>query len=73
MSRSSRHKYLLKHPLVTSFLMLKWRNISKYYYLNVGVYSVAVAILTAYILLLNSNYPADNNSVQVDFEFFLKI
>ena len=70
MSQSDRHQYLLKHPVVTSFLMLKWQNIQYYYYINVAVYLLSVVVLSSYVLLLNSNYPNGNASVQVEIQTF---
>ena len=55
LSCSSKHRYLLKHPLLTSFLMLKWHNIRFFYFINVFVYMLAVSVLTTYMLLLNTN------------------
>jgi len=55
LSCSSKHRYLLKHPLLTSFLMLKWHNIRFFYFINVFIYMLAVSVLTTYMLLLNTN------------------
>lgn len=65
MSTSADHKYLLKHPLVTSFLLLKWEIISFYYYMNVIIYTLAIAVLTTYMMLLNSQDQTESNIDQV--------
>ncbi|XP_057381320.1 transient receptor potential cation channel protein painless-like [Daphnia carinata] len=56
LSTSTKHQYLLKHPLITSFLMLKWHNIRIFYYVNVLLYTLTMLVLSTYILLLYSSY-----------------
>ncbi|XP_032796549.2 transient receptor potential channel pyrexia isoform X1 [Daphnia magna] len=56
LSTSTKHQYLLKHPLITSFLMLKWHNIRIFYYVNVLLYTLTMFVLSTYILLLHSSY-----------------
>ncbi len=51
LSQSPRHRHLLTHPIVSSFLCLKWRRIRPYYYVNLTFYLTFVASLTAYLLL----------------------
>ena len=48
------HKQLLTHPVITSFLCLKWRRIRPYYYINLLSYLAFVGCLTAYIIQLNT-------------------
>ena len=50
MSQSPDHRPLLAHPVITSFLCLKWRRIRPYYYANLSIYLLFVACLTAYLL-----------------------
>ena len=52
---SAKHRNLLNHPLLTSFLMLKWHSIRSLYYVNLAVYSLHVIFLTIYTLLHNSH------------------
>ena len=49
MARSTDHRHLLKHPVITSFLALKWSRISLHYNANIACFALFVAILTAYI------------------------
>ena len=49
MARSTDHRHLLKHPVITSFLALKWSRISHHYNANIACFALFVAILTAYI------------------------
>lgn len=53
MSQSMDHRPLLAHPVITSFLCLKWRRIRPYYYANLIIYLLFVACLTAYLLMLD--------------------
>ncbi len=52
MSQSRKHRHLLKHPVITSFLWLKWKRISSAYNKNVVFYFAFVVCLTAYIFAL---------------------
>ena len=49
MSQSKEHRYLLKHPVVTSFLYLKWGRIRRDFNKNLRFYLLFVYILTWYI------------------------
>jgi ankyrin repeat protein len=50
-SQSRDLKHLLKHPVFTSFLDLKWHHIRIFFYINLIFYILFVALLTLYILL----------------------
>lgn len=56
LSQSSNHKQLLLHPIISSFLCLKWRKMRPYYYINLAIYLIFVALVTSY-LLLSRQYP----------------
>jgi hypothetical protein len=49
MARSPDHRHLLKHPVITSFLALKWSRINYHYNFNIACFLLFVATLTAYI------------------------
>jgi len=51
MSESRQHRALLKHPLIASFLWMKWQRIRSLYYLSLAFYSVFVLVLTALVLV----------------------
>jgi len=53
MARSKDHRHLLKHPVITSFLSLKWSRISGKYNANIFFFCLYVTALTFYIF---SNY-----------------
>jgi transient receptor potential cation channel subfamily A protein 1 len=50
-SQSDIHRQLLCHPVISSFLCLKWRLIRPYYYVNLVFYLLFVMFLTAYLVL----------------------
>lgn len=43
---------LIKHPLVTSFLHLRWLRFRALFYVNVVFFAAFVLLLTAYVLAL---------------------
>lgn len=49
LGQSKEHRHLLKHPIVTSFLYLKWQRIRRYFNRNLRFYLLLVFILTWYI------------------------
>ena len=49
MSESKQHKSLLKHPLISSFLWMKWQRIRKLFNRNLRLYLLFVMTLTWYI------------------------
>jgi ankyrin repeat protein len=49
-SKSRDLRHLLKHPIFTSFLDLKWHRIRIFFYVNLTFYILFVASLTFYIL-----------------------
>ena len=49
MGQSKQHRHLLKHPVVTSFLWLKWQKIRGYFNRNLRFYLLFVTTLTWYI------------------------
>ena len=50
LAQSKQHCYLLNHPVITSFLWLKWIRIRRYYNINVRLYAIFVFMLTWFIL-----------------------
>lgn len=54
LSQSPDHRQLLAHPVITSFLCLKWRRIRPYYYVNLAFYLLFVTCLTTYLLLIGT-------------------
>ncbi len=52
MSQSKKHRHLLQHPVIASFLWLKWHRISSKYNKNLAAYLAFVVAVTAYIFAL---------------------
>ena len=71
MATSPDHRAHLKHPVITSFLALKWSQISVWYNVNIGFVFLLVAILTSYIfanyagLSLNVAPPGHSSTLRV--------
>ena len=49
LGQSKEHRYLLKHPVITSFLYLKWGRIRRFFNRNLRFYLIFVFILTWFI------------------------
>ena len=49
MTQSREHRHLLKHPVITSFLWMKWQRIRKQFNRNLRLYLLFVTSLTWYI------------------------
>ena len=60
MAESLEYRHLLKHPVITSFLALKWKKISLLYNLNIGCFALLVAVLSTYIF---TNYAGNSLNV----------
>ena len=50
LAQSKQHCHLLTHPVITSFLWLKWIRIRRYYNINVRFYAIFVFMLTWFVL-----------------------
>jgi ankyrin repeat protein len=51
MSQDRRLRNMLKHPVITSFLYLKWNLARSLFYINLLFYTVFLCILTAHVML----------------------
>jgi len=51
LTRKHKFKHLLKHPVITSFLTLKWKKIRFMYFTNFVFYSLFLVVLTWYSFL----------------------
>ncbi|XP_046395620.1 transient receptor potential cation channel protein painless-like [Ischnura elegans] len=60
---SKEHQRLLKHPIISSFLFLKWHRIRWIFYGNLIFYSTFVVFLTAYIL---GTYGTDSEETETE-------
>lgn len=55
MSKSNELKHLMKHPLIASFLFLKWHRLATIFYVNFILYSIFCVSLLNYIMLCYCN------------------
>ncbi|KAK7590247.1 hypothetical protein V9T40_001860 [Parthenolecanium corni] len=78
-SEISELRPLLKHPLFTTFLNLKWYTIRMYFWINLAFYLIFWSLLTTYILYIygpitaivasqNDTVPLDNNTQATELE-----
>uniref|UniRef100_A0A1B0D8H9 Ion transport domain-containing protein n=1 Tax=Phlebotomus papatasi TaxID=29031 RepID=A0A1B0D8H9_PHLPP len=51
MTKSTDLRHLLKHPLISSFLFLKWHRLGAIFYANLILYSISTLTIILYILL----------------------
>ena len=51
MSQSDEHRKIMQHPIITSFLHMKWQHVKSYFYINICMYFLFAILLNAYILL----------------------
>lgn len=51
MTRSLELKELLKHPVIASYLYLKWIRLSPMFYVNFGIFSIFFLSIATYLLL----------------------
>lgn len=58
-SKSNELRHLIKHPIITSFLFLKWHRLAFIFYMNLFVYCMFTASILAYIF---SCYRDENSS-----------
>lgn len=56
MSKSPELKHLLKHPVITSFLYIKWHRIRWFFYTNLAFYIAFCLTLILYILSVYSKH-----------------
>ncbi|CAL4097845.1 unnamed protein product [Meganyctiphanes norvegica] len=65
LSGSRAHRHLLRHPIIDTFLFLKWQRIRQYYFFNTAAYLFYLILLTAYILIyhgvIKDQQPANAN------------
>lgn len=52
---------VLKHPLCRAFLHLKWEKVRPYYLLRVGISTLAIVLLSAYIMIASIHRCCDDN------------
>ena len=63
MSQSKKHLYLLKHPVIATYLWMKWKKIQFAYTRNLIFYFAFVAFITSYIFVLYSGRKIRSDSI----------
>ena len=56
LTKSKDHLHLLEHPVITTFLYMKWKSIEQFYYFKFLFVVLFAAVLNAYIFLFNDEY-----------------
>jgi hypothetical protein len=51
MSQDKRLRHMLKHPVITSFLYLKWNYARSFFYINLLFYMIFLCFLTTHVIL----------------------
>jgi ankyrin repeat protein len=51
MSQDKRLRHMLKHPVITSFLYLKWNYARSFFYINLLFYIIFLCFLTSHVIL----------------------
>jgi len=51
LSQSNEHRKFLQHPIITSFIHMKWQRVKLYFYINICIYIIFATLLNAYILI----------------------
>lgn len=67
-----RFKHLLKHPVITSFLTLKWRKVRFMYFTNFLFYSLFLSVLTWYSFLTSGNKGEANEGTEHESRIYNK-
>ena len=67
MSQSKKHRYLLKHPVIATFLWMKWKKAGSKYNKNILMFLAFVAFITSYIFVVYSGQSVRSDSVTVQF------
>ena len=63
MSQSKKHLYLLKHPVIATYLWMKWQKIQFAYTRNLVFYLTFVAFITSYIFVLYPGKSVRSDSI----------
>ncbi|KAJ9586478.1 hypothetical protein L9F63_019878 [Diploptera punctata] len=66
-STSKEHRHLMEHPIVTSFLRMKWQRVKMVFCINLIIYALFVSLLNAFIILDSKKDDANQNMVSEDF------
>lgn len=62
MSRAAEYKHLLKHPVIVSFLFMKWHRIRWLFYINLATYITFFTSMVVYIFTSFANFSGEEKS-----------
>ncbi|CAL4137234.1 unnamed protein product [Meganyctiphanes norvegica] len=83
LNESNEHRYLLHHPIISTFLFIKWQKIRGFYIVNIIFYFFYVIMLWCYILLYHQSIKwtnadtsiyrsfASTDGVKISFQVFI--
>ena len=70
MSQDRRLRHMLRHPVITSFLYLKWNYARSFFYMNLLFYVTFLCFLTTHVILTDyssfRNFTDTNNNLKCD-------
>jgi len=55
----------MQHPIITSFLHMKWQRVKLYFYINICIYFIFVNLLNTYILLNTGDNAKNGNESEI--------
>ncbi|XP_018336750.1 transient receptor potential cation channel protein painless-like [Agrilus planipennis] len=73
MSKSAELRHLLTHPVITSFLYMKWLRLSKFFYINLAVYVLFCLYLFLYVFMSYNIESPEKSSPNVTLTIILSI
>ena len=63
LARSKEHLHLLEHPVVTTFLHVKWKSIEPYFMIKLACAVIFIAFINAYAFLLSGDSGGESGAV----------
>lgn len=71
MSKSQELKHLLTHPVIMTFLYLKWYHIRLFFYINLGIYLTFFGSLLTYIMLGYNHLTHNDHPVILNISYII--
>ena len=71
LSKKYRFKQLLKHPIISSYLQLKWQKVRLFYLITFLFYSLFLGVLTWHSILPNREHGSENTNYQLTISLFI--
>ena len=64
LTSSKEHDHLLEHPVIASFLHMKWKSIELFFYIKFLCCLIFVTMVNAYVFLLNANIGPEGDHLE---------